>query len=967
MATKSTSRSTAKRGGSSRKRTAAQQRARRQMQAVVLFAVGVFLSALALIKGASFWLWLHNALYGLFGTGAVAVPVLLIYLAVLLTRDKPVKGCAWESGFLLAFFCAALQIFSMGLPMQEHLLDQLIECIVLGMEMKSGGLIGAAIGLPMLHLFGKIGAGITIVLLIFVFLMLVTGSTLIGLARGAAKPVRKIEETYVNQMELQEQRRAQRAAQQEAARRQRIDIPLDGEPPRQPPEQEQAAQEKQADQPQAAQQQEAAHHPKFNIDISLDDDFVPKKAGGFSLGVSEDELEVKPEPATAQPEKGAKPVKEAGPSLEELVNRASSKVSVLTTEQDPLLQRSQPVPPVQSAAASELHIPGMNLPPILPDPADLEDESFTPILPEDEPFLSGQSHRMGVYDEGEQTVVRQTYGETELVLDEQTGEVLSGLDELSEQPLQQEDAAAEPQQEPLSAAERGTPDLAIQAELQQIVEAPPKPVYHKPPIELLREPVYKDEKDISEEMKANAQRLVDTLASFGVQTRIVDISRGPAVTRYELQPSAGVKISKITGLADDIALNLAAAGVRIEAPIPNKAAVGIEVPNKVVSAVAFREIVDSPEFEDAKSRLTAALGRDLAGKVTVFDIDTMPHLLIAGSTGSGKSVCINSIIMSLLYKSTPEEVRFLMIDPKVVELGVYNGIPQLLVPVVTDPKKAAGALSWAVSEMLKRYKLLADNSVRDLASYNSLAERTEGMEKLPQIVIIVDELADLMMAAPNEIEDSICRLAQMARAAGMHLIIATQRPSVDVITGIIKANIPSRIAFAVSSQIDSRTILDMGGAEKLLGRGDMLFNPRGAVKPIRVQGCFVTDEEIERVISFIKNDAVADYDDQIVKEIDNHVPVGGKGGKGGKESGGEADGAGTEDEMLIPAIECVVEAGMASTSLLQRRLKLGYARAARIVDEMEQRGIVGPFEGSKPRQVLITMDRWVEMKMNQKE
>ena len=495
---------------------------------------------------------------------------------------------------------------------------------------------------------------------------------------------------------------------------------------------------------------------------------------------------------------------------------------------------------------------------------------------------------------------------------------------------------------------------------------PVPPAYRKPPLSLLHEARRTSESDVTEEMKANAQRLVDTLASFGVQTRIVDISRGPAVTRYELQPSAGVKISRITGLADDIALNLASAGVRIEAPIPNKAAVGIEVPNKVVSAVSIREILDAREFSEAKSKLSVALGRDIAGNVTVADIGKMPHLLIAGSTGSGKSVCINSIIISLLFNSTPDEVRFLMIDPKVVELGVYNGIPQLLVPVVTDPKKAAGALSWAVTEMLKRYKLFADNSVRDLKSFNHLAERTEGMEKMPQVVIIIDELADLMMAAPNEIEDYICRLAQMARAAGMHLIIATQRPSVDVITGVIKANIPSRIAFAVSSQVDSRTILDMGGAEKLLGRGDMLFSPVGAPKPIRVQGCFVTDEEIESVVSFIKNDSSAAYDESIVQEIDSHV-VAGKGSKGGGAASENADADSGEDEMLMPAIECVVEAGMASTSLLQRRLKLGYARAARIVDEMESRGIVGPFEGSKPRQVLISPERWAEMKLNRQE
>ena len=454
---------------------------------------------------------------------------------------------------------------------------------------------------------------------------------------------------------------------------------------------------------------------------------------------------------------------------------------------------------------------------------------------------------------------------------------------------------------------------------------------------------------------------MDALASFGVQTRIIDIARGPAVTRYELQPSAGVKISKITNLADDIALNLATSGVRIEAPIPNKAAVGIEVPNRQTSVVPIRDIIDSQAFREAKSKVTMCLGKDIGGSVCVADISKMPHMLIAGATGSGKSVCINSIIMSILFKASPEEVRLLMVDPKVVELGVYNGIPHLLVPVVTDPRKAAGALNWAVSEMLGRYKLFADNSVRDINGYNRLAEERpeRNLAKMPQIVIIIDELADLMIAAQNEVEDAICRLAQMARAAGMHLVIATQRPSVDVITGVIKANIPSRIAFAVSSQVDSRTILDSGGAEKLLGKGDMLFFPVGAAKPIRIQGCFVSDKEVEKVVAFIKGSQTAEYDDQILEEIERQAEATGKSAGSGSGGGGfDAD-----DEMLPAAIECVVETGQASTSLLQRKLKLGYARAARIIDEMESRGIVGPFEGSKPRQVLISRQQWIEMKM----
>ncbi|MDD5953075.1 MAG: DNA translocase FtsK [Oscillospiraceae bacterium] len=492
-----------------------------------------------------------------------------------------------------------------------------------------------------------------------------------------------------------------------------------------------------------------------------------------------------------------------------------------------------------------------------------------------------------------------------------------------------------------------------------------KETYRFPPVELLKASPVTNQKDITRELQSNGQKLVEVLKSFGVQTRIVDISRGPAVTRYELQPAAGVKISKITNLADDIAMNLAASGVRIEAPIPGKAAVGVEVPNKNVSVVKMRELIESAAFQNAKSKLTVALGRDISGKITLADLARMPHLLIAGATGSGKSVCINSLIISLLYKASPDEVKLLMVDPKVVELGIYNGIPHLLVPVVTDPRKAAGALGWAVTEMLNRYKTFADNNVRDLSGYNEMVGdgmvRQDGvkLEPMPQIVIIIDELADLMMAAPNEVEDSICRLAQMARAAGMHLVIATQRPSVDVITGVIKANIPSRIAFAVSSQIDSRTILDGSGAEKLLGRGDMLFAPSGSPKPMRVQGCFVDDKEVEQITSFVKKKHETEYDKAVIEEIEKNAVE----SKSGKEEA--SDSTGSTDPMMPEAIKCVVEAGQASTSLLQRRLRLGYARAGRLIDEMEQMGIVGPHEGSKPRQVLMTYQQYLEMQMQQ--
>ena len=488
--------------------------------------------------------------------------------------------------------------------------------------------------------------------------------------------------------------------------------------------------------------------------------------------------------------------------------------------------------------------------------------------------------------------------------------------------------------------------------------------YVFPSINLLTKPKLNDSVDISAELRANADLLVDTLKSFGVETRIVDICRGPSVTRYELQPSAGVKISKITNLADDISLNLAAGGVRIEAPIPNKAAVGIEVPNKTKNMVLLREIISSEEFSNSKSFLSFALGKDIAGNVKIADIAKMPHVLIAGATGAGKSVCVNSIIVSLLYKSSPEEVRLLMIDPKVVELGVYNGIPHLLVPVVTDPKKAAGALGWAVTEMLKRYQTFAKTGVRDLRSYNKLVEsgklkdEIEPYSKMPQIVIIIDELADLMMAASREVEDSVCRLAQMARAAGMHLVIATQRPSVDVITGLIKANIPSRIAFTVSSQVDSRTIMDSSGAEKLLGKGDMLYCPIDQQKPVRVQGCFVSDEEVERVVNFIKSKKKVEYSSDILEEIDRQVLA--------HENGGKSAGGGEfleQDPVILDAMETIIDSQQASTSFLQRRLKLGYARAARVMDELEARGVVGPQCGSKSREILMSKQQFLEMQL----
>lgn len=480
--------------------------------------------------------------------------------------------------------------------------------------------------------------------------------------------------------------------------------------------------------------------------------------------------------------------------------------------------------------------------------------------------------------------------------------------------------------------------------------------YEYPPIELLSKPDKKKLKGGAKALTDTATKLQKTLYSFGVSAKVENVSVGPAITRYELKPAEGVRVSKIANLADDIALNLAAETIRIEAPIPGKQAVGIEVPNKEKEAVHLREVLESEEFQNNKSKLTVALGKDVAGNIQLADIAKMPHVLIAGSTGSGKSVCINTIISSIIYNAKPSEVKMVMVDPKVVELSVYNGIPHLLIPVVTDPKKAAGALAWAVQEMDNRYNLFAAKGVRDIKGYNKAIEKEEGQGTLPQIVIIVDELADLMMVAAKDVEEAICRLAQKARAAGMHLVIATQRPSVDVITGLIKANVPSRIAFAVSSQVDSRTILDSVGAEKLLGKGDMLFFPTGFPKPVRVQGAFVSDEEVEKIVGFVKKNGTANYSEDILETIENS-------NKTEKELAQEQAEDDETDPFLMDAIEAVIEQGTASTSFIQRRFKVGYARAGRIIDQMEERGIISGYQGSKPREVLMPKERWEELKM----
>lgn len=895
---------------------------RQQLWAVVLFAMGILFAALTLFSGQNVWKFCHDAMFGLFGACAFLIAPLMIYIAVLASLDRPFHAIGMkviQAFLLLILISSAIQIFGSVEITGATFFEKVASLYTNGIKLKGGGVAAGLVAWPLSALFGNLGAGITVVLLIFVFLMIFTGFTLIDLFRSVSKPVKQLETTYIEQAQAHKVAKAAREA------RFNIDVDLGPDSKKQPSA---VAQPKELPVPMAATQEKTEETPKRQF-----------------LGLF----------GSREPKAESRPVVESTPRIEFDKITSQAQPEILPTDPD-----ASPVEENQEISVKDLFTPievvSAEMPQESAEPAEEKnplEKELGVILPHEQQTEFDEAIDRAI--KNYQDTVKDEQAQRDLSLAQKVG--IAPQDGMEDEPLREFTSSPQPIGVMQSKAEQ---EQQVSEQLPDVLEESAEE--YGPPITLLNEPPAASQNDLSDEVR-KGERLVETLKSFGVQTKIINISKGPAVTRFELQPSAGVKISKITGLADDIALNLAAAGVRIEAPIPNKAAVGIEVPNKVQSMVSIREIIDSNEFVDAKSNVTIALGRDIAGKIVVADIAKMPHLLIAGATGSGKSVCINSILMSLIYKSSPEDVKLLMVDPKVVELGVYNGIPHLLVPVVTDPRKAAGTLNWAVTQMLERYKLFADNGVRDIRGFNELAEHTDGMEKMPQIVIIIDELADLMMAAPNEVEDAICRLAQMARAAGMHLVIATQRPSVDVITGVIKANIPSRIAFAVSSQVDSRTILDSGGAEKLLGKGDMLFYPMGSSKPKRVQGCFVSDKEIERVAEYIKKSKTAQYDEDVISEIDRlAVKEKGKGDNGGGGGFDEVDG------MLPQAIELVVEAGQASTSMLQRRLRLGYARAARLVDEMEQRGIVGPSEGGgKPRQVLMTKQQWMEMNLSQEE
>ena len=856
--------------------TAEAIRQKNQIRAVVLFASAILLGCLVLIPGESLWNWAHDAILGLFGSWALLWPVLMIYVAVITAMEKPrgsISGKVWMTVVVIVLFCTTGFVFGGreipdGLSFWEYIVHLYTQNAGTG-----GGVVGGLLGLPLIRAAGELGARIIILLLLFVAVMVLTGTTLMGLFRTIKRPVDMVSEGLENARQRREEERLilERDAQ--------IDVPLEPQLPAHPVRAETPA--------------SLFPPPPEKKKAEKKNDKLERLKSVFGVEESEEQ-----ESATAA-EVSASAQESAG--LPQQVEEGAQALERALEEIEDI-----PIPAPQVDAVRS---------------APVQKEPVSPLPDREKPPV------------------------------EEALPVPDDVKELTEKFMEEK--------------EQKDRKEATPAQVTQYQAAEPVKAYCFPPVTMLAVSPHGNPAMETEELQTNGRILVDTLKSFGVQTKILDICRGPAVTRYEIQPAAGVKISKITNLSDDLALNLAATGVRIEAPIPGKAAVGIEVPNKSRSTVRMRELVESNSFQTSKSKLSVALGRDIAGQPVIADLAKMPHLLIAGTTGSGKSVCINSLIISMLYKASPDEVRFLMIDPKAVELTEYNGMPHMLVPVVTDPRKASGALGWAVSEMMKRYKIFSECNVRNLQGYNHLAasqdyqdENGQPMPSMPQIVIIIDELADLMMAAPKEVEDSICRLAQLARAAGMHLVVATQRPSVDVVTGLIKANIPSRIALTVSNAVDSRTILDAGGAEKLLGNGDMLFAPVGSTKPLRVQGCYVSDDEISSIVEFVKKAKSIEYDEKVIEEIERNAASESKG-----DDSGDSEGGG--DPMIDEAIKCVVEAGQASTSLLQRRLRLGYARAGRLIDEMEQLGVVGPHEGSKPRQVLMTYAQWMERNMQQ--
>ena len=966
MATKKR-KSTARRAASRKKQ--AQQRLPAGLG--TLFA-GLLLVVLAFVQGDSVWRALHDVLFGLFGCGSFVLGAAVCCLAVQYTRGEDLLPKIFKLVLGLIFASGTVIVFSGIQPQGLSAFQMAAACYENGVSAwLGGGALGAVLGGSLLLLCGRPAANLIMLVLalcvsLYIFdrtpaevwqwLCAVFGG---ARARGAALAQQSAE------------RRAERAAARAAETEDEPDEGSEDEEAEDEPEDagfrlglpdwlsgirswghkvtEEMEAEDEGAAPQPAPAQPVAQPEPETPVITPVKVSAPRPRAAFDVDLGPDHTEVK--------EGGSEPI-------EPLIVGPGG-----TFGQDPLRPARKPAPQpivpdaVETDAADFFAKPAE---PVHPAAESFDTPVMTPVVPTIQPEAPAEPSAPDAVEMPETAAIQpavpaaQGHVSAENAVAMRSAPDADGWISITAEPVEEKDISS------LVAAAMEKPAASEQAAAQTPVEDA-EPVdtfqYQYPPIELFERSPDESDPTAQDELKANAQKLVDTLESFGVRTRVLDISRGPAVTRYEVQPMAGVKISRITSLADDIALNLAVADVRMEAPIPGKPAVGIEVPNHKRQAVYIRSVFESQSFLRMSSPLGIALGKDIAGVAQVADLCKMPHLLIAGSTGSGKSVCVNSIIMSLVFRSSPEDVKLLLIDPKVVELAEYNGIPHLLMPVVTEPKKAAGALGSAVQEMERRYHLFAENNVRDIKSFNKLAASRPDLEKMPYIAIIIDELADLMMVVGKDVEDSICRIAQKARAAGMHLIVATQRPSVDVITGLIKANIPSRIAFAVSSQVDSRTILDGAGAEKLLGQGDMLFMPVGAPKPTRIQGTFVRDEEISRVLDFIKSSATVQYDEAMIEAMEKHAIQDGKKGGGGADAEEDAG----SDPMFKQAVDVVIDAGQASTSLLQRRCKLGYARAARIMDEMEQKSIIGPYEGAKPRAVLISRQQWLEMQMNQPE
>ncbi len=937
---------------------------RRKIASVILLAAGVFLTLLAIIPGSEGWNALYGVMHGLFGFAAYAVGPLMVYSAMQISAKQPKNTVAVtvvKFAACLLLMCAAVEVFAAGKVNGENFGEVCKNLFENGKAFKGGGFFALFLGVPLLFL-GRLGASIIIVILILVLILLMIDmpiselfSNIAGYFKdvgesAAEKRSRKREESAIVNDEyrkIQEEKRRQKqiADSEKRARR-------EAEESRR---REEAAALRRQREAEARQRRIAEEQTRIDIDslrihpVELPGE-VPEVLPKRSAEKSPEQPKLKPLKFDGDPvsekENPVKEQKQEGRDYQQALKKYMEKKHPIMRDND--LKK----PNEESFEDNDIELvpivdalDKLNAEKSPARVSKIIDAPKSDVGSSDEPVKSTVPERNAVHDKAADITDISDSDDAELPFD---------LDDIIEQ-------NSEPP-EPLTKRTENITMPSGEKRENDGEHVTLSDVYTLPPVSLLNT-VKKSaqQSDIDSEIRRNADKLVETLKSFGVSTTYLGASRGPSVTRYELQPAPGVKISKISNLADDVALNLAASGVRI-APVPDKSAVGIEIPNKVKETVFFRELVDTAEFKKTfNKKLETVLGKDISGNTVTCNVSKMPHLLIAGTTGSGKSVCVNSIIMSILMKSTPDDVRLIMVDPKQVEFMMYNGIPHLLIPVVTDPKKAAGALAWAVTEMEKRYTLFSENNVRNIDGYNDIAKNDDEMQRMPHVVIFIDELADLMMASPKDVENSIVRLAQKARAAGMHLVIATQKPTVQVVTGLIKGNIPSRIALLVASQIDSRVILDEGGAEKLLGNGDMLYMPVGSPKPIRLQGCYVSDDEVERVAEFIKQTFTVEYDEDILAEIERQAEIVSSGDKGGSSDDG-ADGD-DQDEKLEDAIEFVVTGGKASTSALQRHLKLGYGRAARLIDTMERMGVVGPFEGSKPRQVLMTKQEWYERKL----